>query len=240
MPVLPFSNHIGPGGGNPSGDPTNSVDALAKKHDENYLFAESEQDILSADNTFLEELALVNPKDPIEYIHKFAANLGISAKSFLERYTGVLYPQMAEINMGGPQVDRPDSSSGAGKKRKMETLKPESNTNESGNSLVIAVPRSKMSPKMTHSFKKTFFLEIVTFNPNLLTKVGTGNTHGYWTAPCYSFDVGSLGWYMNRGELNFINSMPSMDIKVGRITGDIKVATINSPYRRPGAFAGHC
>lgn len=238
MPVLPFSNHIGPGGGDPSGAPTNQVDELARHHDKQYETASDSYAIQGADSLFLEELALVNPKDPVEYIHKFAAKLGISAKRFIESHFGVIYPNMAsEAMMGGPQVPRPSVIVGEppNKKKKENENKSAMPAENPGNVDAGAVslpniPKNFLSGRHKHHFSKKFFLEIVTFDPSFLYKPDANKALGYWGAPIYSFSPGQLGWYMDQGEINIIKNYIGHNIKVSNITGDISVLTVNSPF----------
>lgn len=88
-------------------------------------------------------------------------------------------------------------------------------------------------PTISHlnSFKtcKTFDLELVTFNPNFLVKNGT-NPIGTWIAPLYSFAVEQLGWYLNQGELNWLNSINGATQTIKHCGGSITIGTINSPF----------
>lgn len=91
--TLPGHNYLGPGNPYPNGEPTNSSDAIAKKHDKSYIDAQSENDILESDWKYTKEFA----KDFINHpsIGSAAGAIGLGVKTGAERLIGVQYPDMS-------------------------------------------------------------------------------------------------------------------------------------------------
>nr|ULF99739.1 MAG: putative polyprotein [Picornavirales sp.] len=102
--VLPGHKYEGPGNSLNNGEPSNEMDAFARKHDlqyawASYLYANKridkptfESKIHAAD----EELAM---NSNLTSLDGFAANLGMRIKKFVEHFTGLLYPSTGKYEL---------------------------------------------------------------------------------------------------------------------------------------------
>lgn len=91
--TLPGHKYLGPGNPYPNGKPTNSADAIAKKHDKSYIDAQSENDILESDWKYTKEFAKDFINNPS--IGSAAGAIGLGVKTGTERLIGVQYPNMS-------------------------------------------------------------------------------------------------------------------------------------------------
>ena len=145
-----------------------------------------------------------------------------------------------EVTMEESQMESPSSTvektaSKGTKKRKMgEELSPPADgsgqSGQSGISQIFNVPRSRITHFNGFKTMKTFDFEIVTFLPNKTFKNVAADNTAKWVAPMYDFFVAQLGWYLNKGELNFLKAMPQMNMVIERVKGDIKIGSINSGF----------
>lgn len=89
--VLPGHKYIGPGNSLNRGTPVDQDDRIAYHHDQLYAATPAERDVYHID----EASALQFDKDWQENgnIHSFIGKLGLSTKTNIERYTGILYPK---------------------------------------------------------------------------------------------------------------------------------------------------
>lgn len=93
--TLPGHKYLGPGNPYPNGKPTNSADAIAKKHDKSYIDAQSENDILESDWKYTKEFAKDFINNPS--VGSAAGAIGLGVKTGAERLIGVQYPNMSAI-----------------------------------------------------------------------------------------------------------------------------------------------
>jgi Phospholipase A2-like domain len=93
--TLPGHKYLGPGNPYPNGKPTNSADAIAKKHDKSYIDAQSENDILESDWKYTKEFAKDFINNPS--VGSAAGTIGLGLKTGAERLIGVQYPNMSTI-----------------------------------------------------------------------------------------------------------------------------------------------
>lgn len=91
--TLPGHKYLGPGNPYPNGKPTNSADAIAKKHDKSYIDAQSENDILESDWKYTKEFAKDFINNPS--VGSAAGAIGLGVKTGAERLIGVQYPNMS-------------------------------------------------------------------------------------------------------------------------------------------------
>ena len=106
MPVLPFSNNIGPGNiPNPKG--TNWVDEAAYQHDVAYGNAKSESEIRKADSDFLLKLTSQFDSNPLHSLHQLFGGIGIASKYAIESVAGVQYPSLMEVEEGENVLEPP-------------------------------------------------------------------------------------------------------------------------------------
>lgn len=111
--TLPGYKYLGPGNDVDKGPPVNAIDAIAKKHDEDYEkvtmelketgdVEEGKKKIQEADKKFIENLADIEASTVHEFIGKHVGITGILAKSTLEKVLNtILYPRLRtddEIN----------------------------------------------------------------------------------------------------------------------------------------------
>lgn len=86
-------NYMGPGNPLENGDPTTNADNVARTHDYAYAHAWSESDIKAANekakSQFLEH--------PTEF-SSLVGYSGIAIKKIVEKFTGTLYPNIAELD----------------------------------------------------------------------------------------------------------------------------------------------
>lgn len=106
MFVIPGYNYLGPGNSINSGEPINSVDAIAREHDKLYEEARSPEYIRRADRIAIKRFATDFISRP--RLGSLLGAAGLSIKYGVESITGVLYPAMA------------DTDASAAKKRKLD------------------------------------------------------------------------------------------------------------------------
>jgi hypothetical protein len=263
MPVVPFSNNIGPGN-LPNPDTQNWVDDAAYQHDLRYSQAKTGDEIRGADRDFLLDLTGKFDPNPLHSIHQALGVAGIGAKYAFESVAGVQYPSLTmpptqqpmEIDMQGAteaenQIVPPPAKAAKGGKRKKGELKTAEVAEEtdskkmkggedseavashgagSKNHLdILSHPVNNITGLSPWKTQKTFDLEIVTFNPNFKVVNGT-NPIGLWPAPCYSFAIEQLGWYLNQGEVNWLNALNGTSQTVTKVSGSISLGILNSPF----------
>jgi hypothetical protein len=244
MPVLPLSKNIGPGNApNPSTE--NWVDGVAYAHDLAYGSAKSQSDIRAADSEFINQVLRVPDSNPLVAGHQLLSVLGIGLKKGIENVFGQVYPQglpeesMADstTNLEKPPTQKTASKTPEAAETPAKKQKTASKTKMAGNSgvapdgsdKVMALPCSNMTN--IGNFKRcyTYDLELVTYNPNVFAPNATEGIRPWWVAPCYVFCVEQLGWYLNRGDINYLSRVEG-DIKVKHCAGTITIGTITSPF----------
>lgn len=235
MPVLPLSKNIGPGNApNPSTE--NWVDGVAYAHDLAYGSARSKSDIRAADSEFINQVLRVPDPNPVVAGHQLLSLLGIGVKKGFENVFGQVYPQgLPEESMDYAHPDSTTNLERPPKKQKTSKSKMEGDKNEDmgvaqlGANKVMSLPCSNITS--VGNFKRcyTYDLELVTFNPNVFAPNETEGIRPWWIAPCYVFCVEQLGWYLNRGDINYLSRVEG-DIKVKHCAGTISIGTITSPF----------
>ena len=96
MPVLPFHRYIGPGNKSDNGEPVDEDDRIAKQHDIKYDNAKTEQDVRKAD---IEAIVLFRKNWLDGNWHSLIGDIGLSLKYAVESVTGVIYPDVQEIEL---------------------------------------------------------------------------------------------------------------------------------------------
>lgn len=252
MPVLPFSNNIGPGNV-PNPQATNWIDAAAYRHDTAYSEAKTGEQVRTADRTFLSELTGQFDTNPLHFLHQSAGLLGIGAKYAIESVAGVQYPSLMEADSSTshesynqieppPTLTRPEKrgnrkQGGLKETKKQKASKmPEEDTEGTSGAVgaknhmdILASPCSRLTSLSPFKTCKTYDLELVSFNPTLTVKSGTSPI-GLWPAPLYSFAIEQLGWYLNQGEFNQLNYINGCTQVVTKVRGSISLGILNSPF----------
>lgn len=102
MPKFTFPGHRYLGPGNPlrNGEPVDSDDCIAERHDWAYEFSASDRDVRRADRNTIVDFS----RDAIDNRnwHSEVGALGLGAKYAIESVTGVQYPR--NIERGLPAV----------------------------------------------------------------------------------------------------------------------------------------
>lgn len=242
MPVLPLSKNIGPGNV-PNPRTENWVDGVAYAHDLAYGSAKSQTDIRAADSEFINQVLRVPDSNPIVAGHQLLSVLGIGLKKGFENVFGHVYPSgLAETPMDEPQ---PDSTTNLERPpKKQRTLPPkkqghvvgmQGNSNEDSGvpedraNKVMALPCSNITNLGNFKRCYTYDLELVTYNPAVFAPNDVEGTRPWWVAPCYTFPVEMLGWYLNKGDLNYLGRIEG-DLKIKHCSGSISLGTITSPF----------
>lgn len=243
MPVLPLSKNIGPGNApNPSTE--NWVDGVAYAHDLAYGSAKSKSDIRAADSEFINQVLRVPDSNPLVAGHQLLSVLGIGVKRGFENVFGQVYPQgLPEESMADSTttLEKPPTAAAAegetpAKKAKTSKANKMSAGNNGGSGgvamgadKVMSLPCSNMTS--IGNFKRcyTYDLELVTYNPTVFAPNATEGIRPWWVAPCYVFCVEQLGWYLNRGDINYLSRIEG-DIKIKHCAGTISIGTITSPF----------
>lgn len=253
MPVLPLSKNIGPGNV-PNPNTESWVDGVAYDHDIAYGNAKSASDVRAADSDFLLRISQQFDSNPLHAIQQLFGGIGIGAKYAFESVAGVQYPNFMDSNYESYQLETPptssttpqgekrakwDSKGPLGKRAKIQDSKISSSTKDDAgangavgekNHLdVLSNPCNRITGFSPFRTCKTYDLELVTFNPNFTVK-NEDNPIGLWVAPMYSFAVELLGWYLNKGEINYINYINGATWKVSRAAGSISLGILNSPF----------
>jgi len=249
MPVLPLSKNIGPGNV-PNPSTSNWVDGVAYAHDIAYGSAKTQQDIRAADSEFINQVLRVPDSNPIVAGHQLLSLLGIGLKKGVENVFGPVYPNnlpenapmQMQVDEVSSTIEEPPTDSGASPAKRQKTKankgkKGMDNTQDEGSSMVAPGAMNKLMsipcPTTTNlgNFKRcyTYDLELVTYNPKAFPPNATVGVRPWWVAPCYTFCVEELGWYLSRGDINFISRVEG-NWKVKHCGGSITLGTITSPF----------
>lgn len=116
--TLPGYKYLGPGNSLNRGVPVNKLDAVAKKHDEQYhkiteYYKKTknkkrfEEQVRQADSEFLQEVSEIAPDSTYDAFAKYLATGGIGTKFLVETVTGVIYP-----NPDSSDPDKMDAAPG--------------------------------------------------------------------------------------------------------------------------------
>lgn len=100
VPIVPFTNNLGPG--NRISPATNTADSIAQGHDLHYQDAQTNSDVLSADREAINQFAheAVQGSDPISRLHAAVGAVGLGIKHTVESLTGkVLYGELICLNL---------------------------------------------------------------------------------------------------------------------------------------------
>jgi len=238
MPVLPLSKNIGPGNV-PNPSTSNWVDGVAYAHDLSYGSAKSQQDIRAADSEFINQVLRVPDANPLVAGHQLLSVLGIGIKKGVENVFGPVYPANLpentpmQVDEVSSSIERPPKS--AKKRKSNKDMEMEGDSNEDsgivapGANKVMSLPCSNITN--IGNFKRcyTFDLELVTYNPNVFLPNEVVGVRPWWVAPCYTFAIEQLGWYLSKGDINYISRLEG-DIKVKHCAGSITLGTITSPF----------
>lgn len=96
MPTLPFHRYIGPGNKSDNGEPVDEDDRIAKQHDIRYDNAKTESDVRKAD---VDAILKFRKNWQEGNWHSFIGDVGLSIKYVIETYTGVIYPDVPEVEI---------------------------------------------------------------------------------------------------------------------------------------------
>lgn len=88
--LFPFHNYLGPGNPLDNGEPVNSADRIAQKHDWEYYYAKNQSDIEASDRN-----AIAAFHQDGSFSSK-VGELGLSVKYLAENVFGNIYPTMSK------------------------------------------------------------------------------------------------------------------------------------------------
>lgn len=231
MPVLPLSKNIGPGNvPNPSTE--NWVDGLAYAHDQAYGSAKSQADISAADSEFINQVLRVPDSNPLVAGHQLLSVLGIGVKKGFESVFGHVYPpglplseMEADSSMEAPPLSKRAKMSAAQKVMAGQ----HGAAAGGGPDKIMDLPCDNITNlgKFTRCY--TYDLELVTFNPGVFKPNEEEGIRPWWAAPCYTFAIEQLGWYLNQGDINYLRAIEG-DLCIKHCEGTISIGTITSPF----------